>query len=56
MMIAIPSNSANLRVFCYDGNGLKEESFIMNEDEFEYVNFLFCGKKIEVLQEIPSSD
>jgi len=48
-MVAIPANASNLRVLCFDGEKLKEETFVLNEDQFEYVTFLFWGKKIEVL-------
>ncbi len=50
-MLAIPANSSNLRLLFVEGEKVKEETVVMNQDQYEFITLLFCGKKIDVIQE-----
>lgn len=55
LMLALPANSANLRLAYVDGDQVAEE-VIRVSDQYEFVNFIFCGKKIDILQEKASPE
>ena len=55
LMLAIPSNSANIRLLYVNGNKIKEQ-IIMMSDQYEFITLLFSGKKIDIVQEKLSSD